>query len=117
MIASWTPRPWSATAWAGRDLCQSQSSHGFQDHQLTHAEAVRRERRAEVAVPLAQVRRNARSVRQLDQQLLRQEAADPPGGLDRLTMFGASRDTDHDPASVSASIRTAQAKPLDPDMP
>ena len=57
--------------------------YDFRDHQPTHAGVVRREHRAGVAPPPAQVRRNAESVQQLDQQLLHQEAVDPPGGPDR----------------------------------
>lgn len=57
--------------------------YGFRDHQPTQAGVVRRERRAGVAPPPAQVRRNARSVRQLDHRLLHEEAVSPPGGFDR----------------------------------
>ena len=57
--------------------------YDFRDHQPTHAGVVRRERRAGIAPSSAQVQRTARSVRQLDRQLLHQEVAHPPGGPDR----------------------------------
>ena len=50
---------------------------GF-NHQPTQAEVARRERQDGVRPPEARRRQDARSVEQLDQQLLHEEAVDPP---------------------------------------
>ena len=71
-----------ASAGAAARQCRNGPEYDFRDHQPTHAGVVRRERRAGVAPPPAQVRRNARSVQLLDRHLLRNEAVDPPGASD-----------------------------------
>ena len=72
-----------SAASAAAQIPRNGPEYGFRDHQPTHAGVMRRERRAGVAPPPAQMRRSARSVQQLDHQLLHQEAVDPPGGFDR----------------------------------
>ena len=51
---------------------------GGKDHQPTEGEVVRRERQDGVAPSPAERGQDARTVQQLDQQLLHDEAVDPP---------------------------------------
>ena len=51
---------------------------GGKDHQPTEAEVVRRERQDGVAPTPAERGQDARTVQQLDKQLLHDEAVDPP---------------------------------------
>ena len=67
----------SATA-AGAQASRNGPEWGGKDHQPTQAEVVRRETRAGVRAPVGQVRQDNRTVEQLDRQLLRNEAVDPP---------------------------------------
>ncbi len=55
---------------------------GGLDHQPTQSEVIRREKQAGVRAPRGQVDQNKRSVGQLDQQLLHDEAVDPPRSPD-----------------------------------
>ena len=52
--------------------------YGGKDHQPTEAEVIRRERQDGVAPPPSERGQDARSVQRLDQQLLHDEAVDPP---------------------------------------
>ncbi len=67
----------SATAAAGQTPRNGDVYNGL-NHQPTQAGVVRREDRAGVGASPAHVRRNARTVRQLDHKLLREEAAPLP---------------------------------------
>jgi hypothetical protein len=51
---------------------------GGLDHQPTQSEVIQREKQAGVRAPKGQVDQNKRAVDQLDQQLLHDEAVDPP---------------------------------------
>ena len=53
---------------------------GGLDHQPTQSEVTRREDQAGVQAPKGQADHNKRTVEQLDQQLLHDEAVDPPRG-------------------------------------
>ena len=70
----------SATG-AGAQVARNGPEWGGKDHQPTQAEVVQREKQAGVRAPTAQVDRNKQTVDQLDQQLLHDEAVDPPGGV------------------------------------
>ena len=52
--------------------------YGGEDHQPTKAEVTHREDRAGVELPPAASRQDTRSIDQLGQQLLHDEAVDPP---------------------------------------
>ena len=56
--------------------------YGGKDHQPTEAGVVRRERQDGVAPSPAERTQDARTVRKLDQQLLHDEAVDPPSKED-----------------------------------
>lgn len=51
---------------------------GGKDHQPTQAEVLRRENRAGIEAPRARRQQNGQAVDQLGQQLLHDEAVDPP---------------------------------------
>jgi len=67
----------SATAAAGQTPRNGDIYNGL-NHQPTQAGVARREDRAGVKPSPAHVKRNARTVRQLDRKLLREEAAPLP---------------------------------------
>ncbi len=67
----------SATAAAGQTQRNGDIYNGL-NHQPTQAEVARREDRAGAEAPPAHAKRNARTVRQLDRKLLREEAAPLP---------------------------------------
>ena len=63
---------------AGAQVARNGPEWGGKDHQPTQADVVRRESRAGVRPPPAQVQQDSRTVEQLDRQLLHDEAVDPP---------------------------------------
>ena len=62
---------------AAAQTARNGPEYGGKDHQPTEAEVIRRERQDGVAPLPAQRRQDDRSVQQLDQQLLHEEAVDP----------------------------------------
>lgn len=68
----------AATSAVAAPAPRNGNKYDFTDHQPTHAGVVRREHRAGVEASPSQVKRNARTVQQLDRKLLREEAVPLP---------------------------------------
>ncbi len=68
----------AATSAAAEPMPRNGNTYDFTHHQPTRAGVMRREHRAGVRAPPAQVKRNARTVQRLDRKLLREEAAPLP---------------------------------------
>ncbi len=62
---------------AAAQTARNGPEYGGKDHQPTQAEVIRRERQDGVAPSQAERKQDDRSVQQLDQQLLHDEAVDP----------------------------------------
>ena len=73
----------AASTAAGAQTPRNGPEYGGKDHQPTQAEVTRREDKAGVAAPPAQANQNGQAVDQLGQQLLHDEAVDPPRNPDR----------------------------------
>ena len=71
----------ASTAVAGAQVPRNGPEWGGKDHQPTQAEVVGRENRAGVRAPPSQVQQDEQTLKQLDQQLLHDEAVDPPRNL------------------------------------
>lgn len=68
----------AATAPAHAQAPRNGPEWGGKNHQPTQADVVRREDGAGIRAPPAEVNQDKRTVEQLDQQLLHDEAVDPP---------------------------------------
>ena len=68
----------AATSAVAAPVPRNGNTYDFKHHQPTYAGVVRREHRAGVEASPAQVKRNARTVQQLDRKLLREEAVPLP---------------------------------------
>lgn len=75
----------ASAAVATAQVARNGPEWGGKDHQPTQAEVGRREDQAGVLAPPAQREQDNRSVDQLDRQLLRDEAVDPPRNPARPT--------------------------------
>ena len=75
----------ASTAIVGAQTTRNGPEWGGKNHQPTQGEVVQREKQAGVQAPPVQRQENGQAVDQLGQQLLHDEAVDPPRNPERPT--------------------------------